>query len=630
VTKESDEMQRALLLAAAAIVLLHGGLLSISIPDYRVTIDSAYHVSMGRAYGEHLLVPWDYINFGPHGRPNLQGPLLHAAIGGLGRLLGRNGDDYVLANAILAVIQWVGAMGTAAFFGFEAGGAVAMLLAVALLSGAGFAGTSFAIGIPSGWLFILTPWAIWFFLKDRLVLAAIAAALAIYSHIGGYLTTPIGIGIAAFVGGRWRGLLKCGAMTALLTMPYTLHVVRYAEWLSGVKSYSALLFDPMLDALALIGAAALLRTPRQHPFMAAWLLAPIAWLFQDPGRFLVQWPLCGSVAAGWWLANRALRPEMPRRMRNVIGIAAAATLLPLGLPSLAGEVAWTTGNRYPRAVDWIRARRIARTIEDADLTHTLISDYSPSLCPAIAVYADISCEKGDWVEVQPRVDPADYIPAARKTYILPLPSHDAMLMSLRSARWITVYSIGTAPRLLSNSSVVRLTTAPSIHEAAVAASSTISAEADWLGHNAIDNALSVADLLRISSMAAREEFLRMLALQRMHAGRIQLACLIYGWALEQADPADARAMRQIALRMGVLTSYLSDDFALDFLSEHRLAELREQFLALAARSGRLAFDPSPSPELMANLNSLLSTSVERQGELFTGRPPGDWLPWLSD
>jgi hypothetical protein len=140
-----------------AILLLHGGLLAVSIPDYRVTIDSAYHVSMGRYYGEHALALWDHINFGPCGRPNLQGPLLHTAIGRVGRLLGGTGDDYVRANSLLAVIQWAAAMGTAAFFAFCLGGEIAMLLAVALFSGAAFAGTSFAVGIPSGWLFILTP-----------------------------------------------------------------------------------------------------------------------------------------------------------------------------------------------------------------------------------------------------------------------------------------------------------------------------------------------------------------------------------------------------------------------------------------------------------------------------------------
>jgi len=88
-------------------------------------------------------------------------------------------------------------------------------------------------------------------------------------------------------------------------------------------------------------------------------------------------------------------------------------------------------------------------------------------------------------------------------------------------------------------------------------------------------------------------------------------------------------MRQVALKMGLIASYLSDDFALDFLSQSRLAELKEQFFELATRSNRLAFDPSPSPEVMANFNTLLSTGLKSRGDVFPGRPAGDWLPWLT-
>jgi hypothetical protein len=618
-----------LVLTTCAILLLHGSLLAVTIADYRVTIDSAYHVSMGRCYGEHGLVPWDYVNFGPRGRPNLQGPLLHGAIGGLGRLLGGRGDDYVRANAILAVIQWAAAMGTAAFFAFWLGGELAMLLAVALLSGAAFAAASFTVGIPSGWLFIFTPWAIWFVLKDRLVLAAVAAALAIYSHIGGYLTAPLGIVIAAICARRWQQLLKCGALVAALTLPYTIHIVRYAGWLSGVQSHSALLFDPMLDVLAIAGAVSLMRTPRRHRFMVAWLLAPIPWLFEDPGRFLLQWPLGGSVAAGWLLANGLARfAQTPYQNRYVIGLAAVATFAPFGVPSVAAEVSWAVGNHYPLAVDWNSARSIARSIDRARPADTLISDYSPALCPALAAYTNIACEKGHWVEVQPRTDPADYIPAARKTYVLPLASGDPTLASLRSAGWVTVYPPDPASGLSAASSVVRLTRRPSIREAAVFSSATIAAAAAWLGRNMINNALSFKNMLRISSAPGREQFRRALAIQRKRAGDIEVACVVYAWALEPIDPQDARTMRQIALKTGVLASYLSDDYALDFLSAKHISELKEQFRVLAIRSSRLAFDPSPSPELINNFNSLLSTAVKSRGNMFAGRPAGNWLPWL--
>jgi hypothetical protein len=618
-----------ILLATSAMLLLHGGLLVWSIPDYRVTIDSAYHVSMGRYYGEHGLAPWDRINFGPAGRPNLQGPLLHAAIGGLGRLLGGDGDEYVLANAILAVSQWAAAIGTAAFFAFRLGGETAMLLTVALLSGAAFASTSFAVGIPSGWLFVFTPWAIWFFLEERLVLAGFATALAIYSHIGGYLTAPLGIAVAALLARRWKQLFLCGVITAGLTLPYTVHIIHYVGWFSGIKSHSALLFDPMLDVIAIVGAVRVLRTPREHPFLAGWLLAPIPWLFHDTGRFILQWPLGGSVAAGCLLANTlTCVSEPPRRVRYALGIAILATLMPLGIPSLAGEAVWAAGNHYPLAVDWQEAHAIALSVSRTSPVTTLIADYSPTRCPAIAVYASISCEKGAWVEVQPGADPADNLPAAQKTYVIPLVSDDPILVRMRSRGWITLYRSSTESSLSAPTSVVKLAHRPSTIEAAELAP-TIAADAGWLGRNASENSLSLQKLLRISSVRGREQFQRMLATQRAHAGRIEVSCLIYAWALETDDPQDARNMRQIALKIGVIASYLSDDFALDFLSQRTTAALKEQFLELASCSNRLAFDPFPSPELIAHFNSLISTGLKSQGNIFARRPASDWLPWVS-
>jgi len=90
-------LRRWVIIAALAILGLHGALLLSTLTDWRVTLDSGYHVSLARQYGEHGLVTWDRINFGPGGRPNLQAPLLHLAIGALGRAMGGTGDDYVLS-----------------------------------------------------------------------------------------------------------------------------------------------------------------------------------------------------------------------------------------------------------------------------------------------------------------------------------------------------------------------------------------------------------------------------------------------------------------------------------------------------------------------------------------------------
>src|SRR5262244_1366945 len=84
----SNESVRAARVVTCMIIGLNALLLLISVPDYRVSIDSGYHVSLARWYAEHGGAWWDHINFGPRGRPNLQGPALHVAIAILGRLLG--------------------------------------------------------------------------------------------------------------------------------------------------------------------------------------------------------------------------------------------------------------------------------------------------------------------------------------------------------------------------------------------------------------------------------------------------------------------------------------------------------------------------------------------------------------
>jgi hypothetical protein len=165
---------------------------------------------MARAYGVHGLVPWDYINFAPGGRPNLQAPLMYWAIGGLGRLIGGTGSDYVLANSILAAVQWGAAMATAAAFALCVGGEWTMLFAAALLSGAAFASASFAVGIPSGWLFILTPWGIHFFMRRRLALDP-ADKLSASSKV--YIL-PLGPNDHCLESMEKRGWVRCWGGTA--------------------------------------------------------------------------------------------------------------------------------------------------------------------------------------------------------------------------------------------------------------------------------------------------------------------------------------------------------------------------------------------------------------------------------
>ena len=229
-------------------------LLIISLPDYRVSIDSGYHISLARWYAAHGTAWWDHINYGPGGRPNLQGPALHVAIAILGRMIGGSADSFILANAILALAQWSAAMLTVLYFARRLGGDIAAMFAVALLAGNAFAAASFYVGIPSGWLFISVPWAIYFFLEDRLVVASLIVSAACYVHLGGFLTAPFGILVAAILERRWRALIIVGAATAILTSPYSIHFLINLAWYRGRHGHEATHLDPVWSKYSSFGA----------------------------------------------------------------------------------------------------------------------------------------------------------------------------------------------------------------------------------------------------------------------------------------------------------------------------------------------------------------------------------------
>ena len=77
-------------------------------------------------------------------------------------------------------------------------------------------------------------------------------------------------------------------------------------------------------------------------------------------------------------------------------------------------------------------------------------------------------------------------------------------------------------------------------------------------------------------------------------------------------------MRQIALRVGVIASYLSEDFAVNFLGQRMMAALREEFLELAIRSNRFASIRSRVPGLIAHFDTLVSTASKSWGSMFAG------------
>lgn len=567
--------------ATILIVAAHLVLLLVALPDVRLTVDAGYHVALSRWYGEHGTAFWDHINFGPGGRPNLQGPAQHLVVGVLGRIIGGSGDDYVLANALVAVGQWAAALWTAIFFARRFGGDWAALCAAALLSGNGVASGSFSVGIPSGWLFILTPWAVHWFIGRRLLLAAAATALSIYAHLGGFAMAPVGVAIAALLMRRWRDLLVVGAVTAVLVSPYLVHVVRHLDWYRGERGHVVLEVSPLIFLIGIAALVAVARSPRRHALLIAWCAAPAIWLIQDYTRFFSQSTLALAAIGGIGVAALLARLTLPWRIAGAAALILLATLQsPINAASLPGELAWARGDRYPRLVDWGEARTLAAVIARANLTHQLVSPYNPTQCIRIAAFTPVQFEKGHWVEVQPADDPAELLPSGGKTFIVPLAADDATMADLVERGWVHVHG-GSA-----TTSVVTLTSSPApIQDVMPVVHRIIADEADWLADHARNN-------VRAPAGVDRDAWQRLMAEQRIHAGRLYAASVVYAHALERRNPAEARTMRTMTRGFGSLANFLGDEGALGFIDDDGHSRLLANLRRVAGEARKLTVKPA--------------------------------------
>ncbi len=581
------------------VVAVHATLLILMMRDYFADNDLGYHISLARQYAEHGAYFWDRLNWAPTGRPNLQGPLLHYAVGVLGRLLGGEGDDYVFAFSVLAVFQWAAAMFTAIWFARHYGGDRAALVAAALLSGSIYSAAPFFVGVPSGWIFILTPWAIHGFLKERYVASALCTAAAMYVHLGGASTAPFGVFLAAVFTRRWKGLLKVGLITAALTSPYLVHFLRHVDWYTGRRGHVAGSVAALTYLLAAPGLVWLLRRPRENLFLLVWAVAPLAWLYQDPLRFFLQSTIAASTIAGIFvtaLLGRLARPRL--RAALTAAVVLLATVFPLSIPSLPVEVAWATGHGFPRELDWNEARALAQVLEQAGLADRIVNSYYDSLSAAMAVYTPLRQEFGHWGEVRPPVNPARDIPAAEKVYVLPLAPDDEVLRRLEQAGWAAVHG-GSA-----QTAIVTLAAPAPLEEAAAVAAGILSEESQWLARNAVNNRMPPsADLFDFNRIAQRR---RRMAVQRAHAGRIQAAVLVYACALESADPERARRAREAARAWGAIANFIGDETAIDYIGDARF----ERFRRNVAEWGRAVSVLRRQPLATAEIDRLTGRLID--------------------
>jgi len=589
------------------LVGLHFVLLAAALGDYRVSVDSAYHVALARQYGTHGSYFWDDIHYAPAHRPNLQGPAVHVVVGALGRVLGGSGDDYVTANAIVALLGWLAAMATLIHFARREGGDRAALLGVAVLSGSAFASGSFSVNLPSGWLFVLTPWAIAAFLKDRLLVAALLTSAACYTHLGGFLTAPLGLAIAALLSGRWRALLRTAIAVVLLTAPYWIHFLRGLPWYVGRKGDTAWMIDPLVAVFWLIGLVAAIR--RRNLFLIAWATAPLAWLLQDASRFLLQGSLAGTALGGIAIAGWLERWRAKRlATAATVTIVLLATVFPLGPPALGAEALWLRA-RFPRMLDWDELRRAAAALPPTVDEGKLVHGYAVYVVSALAAWRDIEGERGHWVEVQPQPDPVNEVSAGDKVYVLALPPGDPHLRALEARGWLEVHGGGA---WLSVSS---LRAAPPLADARAALDATLATEAAWIAASCEHNAMGDIVAL-VADPATLERRRELRGACRTRVARIQLSVLEYCFALEASDAARARACRIAARAIGWMSALVADEATLDFRTAATHARMRVDMAQVAARAAR---GDDAEAALVATLDAYLG---ELRGGLLPARRPG--------
>ncbi len=88
-----------------------------------------------------------------------------------------------------------------------------------------------------------------------------------------------------------------------------------------------------------------------------------------------------------------------------------------------------------------------------------------------------------------------------------------------------------------------------------------------------------------------------MARQKAHVGRVQLAVLIYAYAIEADDPDLAAGVRRSARGWGSVANFVGDETALDYVDEVRFERFRQNLRSFARELEVLRTQARPSPEL---------------------------------
>jgi len=123
----------------------------------------------------------------------------------------------------------------------------------------------------------------------------------------------------------------------------------------------------------------------------------------------------------------------------------------------------------------------------------------------------------------------------------------------------------------------------------------IEREVAWLIENAEPNLFPPATMLfNVSEIRTLRESM---AIQKAHVGRIQLAVLLYAYAIEAEHPKVAAGVRRSARGWGGVANFIGDETALDYIDEVRFARFRTNLAEWAREVQTLRESELPTPEL---------------------------------
>jgi hypothetical protein len=187
------------------------------------------------------------------------------------------------------------------------------------------------------------------------------------------------------------------------------------------------------------------------------------------------------------------------------------------------------------------------------------------------------------------VDPADTISAGRFVHMLPLPPDDSLLAVFTGNGLVTNHGGGKQTSLITLPSPVGTAAFnPLLVD-------VVDREIDWLLANARPNLFPPPATL--FNVVAIREHRAMLAEQKAHVGRIQLAVLLYAFAIEGDEPELAAGVRRSARGWGGVANFLGDETAMDYVDEARFRRFLANLETFRDELQVMRTQAYPSPEL---------------------------------